>query len=75
MTKKKLSLRDTFRRQMKWRGMKPADVANLLGVSRQQINQYFSGKCGLGHDNIETLLDYFDLVHEPEAPKERPTYL
>lgn len=75
MTKKKLDLRMIFRRQMLWRNMNQSDIAKIIGVSRQQVSMYFRGECGLNHDSVEKLLEYFDLVKEPEAPKERPLRL
>ena len=72
---KKFDLRAIFKRQMKWHDMTPKDLAELIGVSRQNIYAYFNGKTNLSYAATEKLLDYFSLVQEPPAPKERPTYL
>jgi len=75
MGKKSLDLRTIFRRQMKWHNMNQTDLADLLGTSRQNICAYFQGRTNLSYANTEKLLDYFGLIQEPPAPKERPTHL
>jgi predicted transcriptional regulator len=72
---KKPDLRRRLYREMKKRGMNQTQLANVLGVSRQQISMFFRGCIGLNFDNTEKLLDYFDLIKEEEEVKERPTYL
>lgn len=72
---KKPDLRRRLYREMKKRGMNQTQLANVLGVSRQQISMYFRGVTNLSYDSTEKLLDYFDLIKEEEEVKERPTYL
>ena len=62
--KQQLSLRVLFATEMHKREMSQAELARVIGVSRQYLNGYFSGRYNISHDHIEKLLDYFDLIKQ-----------
>lgn len=64
MPKKPLSLRLLFATEMHKREMSQAELARVIGVSRQYLSGYFAGRYNIGHDAIEKLLDYFDLIKQ-----------
>ncbi len=61
-----------IKRVMAEKGIKQADYARAVGISRQSVNDYFKGRRGLLTDTGKDLLEYLG-VEIRLVPRREPT--
>jgi len=60
--KAKVNLREIANKKLAESGWKQTELAQMLGLTKQGMNNYLKGRANLTYEQVERLLQVFDLI-------------